>query len=95
MDWFLGRARKGEVWREGRKLLDRNLRPGVVTSYRQMIQENTRVFLTRLLAAPKEFCSHNELSAVSLPHTALSLTVMQASGEPCHVPHIWVRPEGG
>jgi cytochrome P450 len=58
MDWPLLSARKGEVWREGRKLLDRNLRTGATASYRQMMQENTYGFLTRLLATPKEFRGH-------------------------------------
>jgi hypothetical protein len=52
----------GELWREGRKLLDRSLRPGGTISYRRMMQENTRDFLARLLATPKEFRGHINLS---------------------------------
>jgi len=63
MDWTMLNARKGEVWREGRKLLDRSLRPGAAISYRQLMQENTRWFLSRLLATPKGFRGHIELSA--------------------------------
>jgi len=61
MDWMLPNARKGELWREGRKLLDRSLRPSVTMSYRQMMQENTHRFLARLLATPKNFRDHVEL----------------------------------
>jgi hypothetical protein len=57
-------ARKGEVWREGRKLLDRSLRPGAAISYHQLMQENTLWFLSRLLTTPKGFRSHIELSAL-------------------------------
>jgi cytochrome P450 len=60
----LPNARKGEVWREGRKLLDRSLGPGAAMSYRQMMQENIRGFLARLLANPKEFRGHINLSVV-------------------------------
>jgi len=58
MDWILPNARKGEVWREGRNLLNRSLRPGATISYRQMMLENTRGFLARLLATPEEFHGH-------------------------------------
>jgi len=72
MDWMLPNARKGELWREGRKLLDRSLRPSVTMSYRQMMQENTHGFLTQLLATPKNFRNHVELSAVALPYVILT-----------------------
>jgi hypothetical protein len=68
MDWTLINARKGELWREGRKLLDRDLRPGEIMSYRQMMQDNTRWFLSWLLATPNEFRGHIGLSVVSLPY---------------------------
>ena len=67
-DWVLPNARKGEVWAEGRKLLDRSLRPGATMEYRQMMQENIRGFLARLLATPKKFRGHINLSADSLPY---------------------------
>jgi hypothetical protein len=56
-----------ETWREGRKLLDRGLRPGAMISYRQMIQEKTREVLARIRATPKDFYSHLELSVWRLP----------------------------
>ena len=90
MDWPLLSARKGEVWREGRKLLDRNLRPGTTTPYRQMMQENTCGFLTQLLATPKEFRSHVNQSVVSLPYIVLPLTTTQPPGKTYYVPHVWV-----
>ena len=95
MDWMLINARKSEFWREGRKLLDRSLRPTATMSYRQMIQENTHQFLARLLATPKDFRHHVELLAVALPYIKWALTAMQPSREACDVPHIWLRPEGG
>ena len=69
MDWFtpnLGMS--DESWREGRKLLDRSLRGGATISYRQMMQEKTRWFLAQLLANPKEFHHHIELSLCCLPY---------------------------
>jgi hypothetical protein len=87
-DWFLATMRKGTIWREGRKLLDRSLRPGATMEYRQMMQENIHGFLARLLAAPKEFRRHISLSVISLPYIILPLTAMQPSGKTCHVPHI-------
>jgi hypothetical protein len=67
MDWLLGGLRKGELWREGRKILDRSLRPGATLLYHQMIQENVRGYLARLLATPKEFRTHISLSVDVLP----------------------------
>lgn len=90
MDWALLSARKGEVWREGRKLLDRSLRPGATTSYQQMMRENTHRFLTRLLETPKEFRGHLDQSAISFLCIILPLTVMQPSGKNHHVPRIRV-----
>ena len=51
-----------ETWRKGRKLLDRSLRSGAILSYRQMMQEKTREFLTQLRAKPDDFNAHVELS---------------------------------
>jgi len=61
MDWLLFNAPKNDSWREGRKVLDRSLRPGATISYRQMIQENTYRFLAQLLATPNDFRKHIEL----------------------------------
>lgn len=68
MDWLLGGLRKGEPWREGRKILGRSLRPGATVLYRQTIQEIVREYLTWLLATPKEFRSHISLSVVIRPY---------------------------
>ena len=62
MDWLVPNMGMSEFWREGRKLLDRSLRPGAATAYRQMMQEKTRWFLAQLFANPKEFHHHIELS---------------------------------
>jgi hypothetical protein len=63
MDWLLPTARVGEYWREGRRLLDRSLGPGATAPYRRMMDDNTRIFLGQLLAAPDDFLSHIGLSA--------------------------------
>ena len=66
MDWHLALLQHNERWREGRKLIDRSLRPGATSSYRQMIEEKTRGFLGQLLAAPDDFRDHIKLSAAIL-----------------------------
>ena len=97
MDWLLPNSRKNEVWREGRKLLDRSLRPGATLLYRQMMQEITRGFLAQLRATPREFRSHIDLSAVVLLYIVplLTATGVQPSGKTCHVSYLWIRPERG
>jgi hypothetical protein len=89
MDWFVPKMGMSEFWREGRKLLDRSLRPGASMTYRQMMQEKTRWFLAQLLANPKEFHHHIELSPFRLPHIVRLLTTRQPSGETHHVTHLW------
>ena len=68
MDWPVFMSGMSETWRQGRKLLDRSLRPGAVTSYRQMIQEKTIAFLAQLRANPKDFDAHVELSVRHVPY---------------------------
>ena len=67
LDWFMPSVRICESWREGRKILDRSLRPGATMSYQQMMQEKTRWFLDQLFADPKEFHHHIELLPFRLP----------------------------
>jgi hypothetical protein len=67
MDWLLLGTGMTELWRKGRKLLDRGLRIGAMVLYRQMMQEKTREFLARLRTNPKDFLAHLELSAGHLP----------------------------
>lgn len=68
MEWPILLTGTTETWRKGRRLLDRSLRPGEVTLYRQMILDKTREFLAQLRSNPKEFRSHVELSvAVGRP----------------------------
>lgn len=64
MDWPLFMTGMTETWREGRKLVDHNLRRGAVMTYGQleMMQEKTRELLTQLFATPKNFRAHIELS---------------------------------
>jgi cytochrome P450 len=58
-----------ETWREGRKLLDRSLRPGALISHRQMMQEKTCEFLAQLRANPKDLYAHIELSVDCVSYT--------------------------
>ena len=67
MDWLFPLSGMGKYWREGRKLLDRGLRPGATASHRRFIEEKTHVFLGQLLATPKAFREHIDL-LVPLPH---------------------------
>ncbi len=61
MEWMFPLSRKGKYWREGRKLLDRSLRPGATALHRRLIEEKTRVFLGQLLANPKAFREHIDM----------------------------------
>jgi hypothetical protein len=95
MDWPLFMTGMTETWREGRKLVDHNLRPGAVMTYEQMMQEKTREFLTQLFASPKNFRAHVDLSVGRLPYTIVwLLTARQPSGQIYYVSHLWLRPEG-
>jgi hypothetical protein len=67
VDWIFPLARMGKYWREGRKLLDRSLRPDATASHRRLIEEKTRVFLGQLLATPIAFREHIDLF-VPLPY---------------------------
>ena len=67
MDWFVPNTGMCDAWREERKLLERSLRPGATVSYRHMMEEKTRWFLAQLIANPKEFHHHIELSVFELP----------------------------
>ena len=62
MDWPLFMTGTTETWRKGRKILDVNLRPGTMGSYRQMMEEKTRDLLAQLRATPKDFHTHLKLS---------------------------------
>ncbi|KAH9976351.1 cytochrome P450 [Lactifluus volemus] len=61
LDWPLAIARKSENWREGRRLLDRSLRPSATMAYRYMMEEKTHMFLAKLLTTPEDFRRHIEL----------------------------------
>ena len=60
--WILSSARSDERWRQGRKVLDRGLRPGAAATYRPMLQMRARVLLSRLLTNPQQWEAHIELS---------------------------------
>ena len=61
VDWTLPSVRKGKAWRDGRKLLDRSLRPGATALHLRMIEDKTRIFLGQLLSTPKDFREHIDL----------------------------------
>ena len=70
MDWPLFMSGTSEIWREGRKILDGNLRPGAMTSYRQIMQEQIREFLQQLRENPKDFDARVEQSVSHIPYIA-------------------------
>jgi len=59
--WALSSARYGDFWRQGRRLLDRSLRPAAAAVYRPMQQAKARVLLSDLLANSDEWEAHLEL----------------------------------
>jgi hypothetical protein len=61
VNWTLPIARKGKLWRDGRKLLDRTLRPGATVLHRRLIGEKTRAFLGEPLSTPEHFREHIDL----------------------------------
>ena len=90
MDWFVPVTGMCDAWRDERKLLDRSLGAGATVSYRQMIEEKTHWFLAQLIANPKEFQHHIELSVSNLSYIVFIITTRQPSGEAYHVTHIWL-----
>ena len=93
MDWIMPNLGVNEFWREGRKLLDRSLRPSALMSYRQVMQEKTRWLLAQLLANPSDFHHHIELLLSHLFYIVRLLTTGQPSGKTDHVTRIWLRPK--
>ena len=65
-------ARSDERWRQGRKLLDRGLRPGAIASHRPMLETRTHLLLSRLLTNPHRWEAYIDLS-VELLSIPLSL----------------------
>lgn len=61
LDWPISMIRKGETWREGRRLLDRSLRPSATITYQYMMEEKTHMFLATLLTTPEDFRHHIKL----------------------------------
>ena len=61
LGWLLPVAKYDEYWRQGRKILDRGLRPGALTVYRPMQVVRAHVLLTRMLESPGDWVAHLEL----------------------------------
>jgi hypothetical protein len=78
-DWPLFFIGVNETWLNGRKLLNRSLRPAAMMSYRQMMQERTREFLTQLRTNPKNF-RHHVGRSVNRLYIELLLKARQPSG---------------
>jgi hypothetical protein len=70
VEWIFPIAKVGKYWREGRKLLDRGLRPSGIAFHRRMIEEKTHAFLGQLLSNPRAFLEHVDLLVP--PHISLN-----------------------
>ena len=90
VNWTVPVSRKGKLWRDGRKLLDRSLRPGATVLHLRMIEDKTHVFLGQLLSTPKDFRNHIELLVASFCFSQRLLTCLQLSRKAYHVPHLRV-----
>ena len=81
--WFLPVAKHANAWRQGRKLLDRDLRSGSVAAFRPMQESKVRVLLTRMLRSPEDWESHLELYVISrldyCPFNVFSVLVFRES----------------
>jgi hypothetical protein len=54
------------------------------------MEEKTRWFLAQLIANPKGFQHHIELSVCNLSYIVYIITTRQPSGEAYHVTRIWL-----
>ena len=57
-EWNLAFSNYTESFRQGRKLLDRSLRPATIATYRPLLQTKAHVLLTHVLANPDELDAH-------------------------------------
>ena len=95
--WKLPLARYGECWLQGRKLLDRGLRPGAAARYRPIQQARVRVLLTRLLETPDLWEAHHELcEIVFVIHDDISIHHMsfQFPRRGYFGYDVWIRSQG-
>ena len=74
--WVLPTARGDERWRQGRKLLDRGLRPGATASRRPMLETRTRLLLSRLLTNPHRWEAYIDLSVELLSSLVTLLSLL-------------------
>jgi hypothetical protein len=56
--WNVGLENCTEAWRLTRKLLDRNLRPAGLATYRPMLQTKAYSLLSKVLANPEDLEAH-------------------------------------
>ena len=57
-DWNVAFSKYTESWRLSRKLLDRDLRPAAIATYRPLLETKAHALLTRMLANPDDFEAH-------------------------------------
>jgi hypothetical protein len=94
--WFVPVARYTELWRQGRKLLDRGLRQVAAAAYRPMQQVNARVLLSDLLANPDEWEAHLEELVIYLFSRKASLCTVPTVQlvRQAHLNHgVWLRSQ--
>ncbi|KAI0039781.1 cytochrome P450 [Auriscalpium vulgare] len=60
LDWAIPLAGFNDLWRTGRKTLDRSLRPNVAVQFRPMQKAKTHAFLRQLLLTPDKYREHIE-----------------------------------
>ncbi|KAI0056406.1 cytochrome P450 [Artomyces pyxidatus] len=58
--WFVPTSRYDDVWRAGRKVLDRGLRPNVAVQYQPMQKAKVHNLLKNLASQPEKFKEHTE-----------------------------------
>jgi hypothetical protein len=57
-DWMIGFSKYTDSWRLARKLLDRSLRPAIITKYHSLLETKANYLLTQVLASPGELEDH-------------------------------------
>ena len=58
LEWNIVFSRYNKSFRQGRKLLDRRLRPAAVPLYRPVLEAKAHDFLARISANPDELEAH-------------------------------------
>ena len=72
-EWILAFSKYTEPVRQGRKILDRSLRPAAVATYHPLLQTKAHVLLTHMLRNSDELDAHFHKFVASLWLLAVSL----------------------